>query len=301
MEEGKFNLEDDAAVQDFYEKVVMFTSMARSIAAVAANTTQESFGKPCEEPSVLNEPFHCTFNESQIYLARWLAANEYPADPNNCKGLELGNLTPPRPIRGSYTKGCLLGGRILNDGMVGHSQLNMFAGGSDLFRECMAEARRLKENPNDSEAHEAFTEAMKKFMYVWSQSSTCYRGQAAMLMMFVDSMAKYAGCEFQRPEVPEVAKTTLKQLSERFPDRGKVEGSETENGYTSRKIIREYRNDQVFREIVNDFNRKNDEKFLRDLYYHFDVFALHMPSFATFSERYPCTFVPIGENQNPTA
>jgi hypothetical protein len=42
-------------------------------------------------------------------------------------------------------------------------------------------------------------------------------------------------------------------------------------------------------------SQRNDKRFLEDLYYHFDVFALHMPSCAAFSERYDCSFVPIQE------
>jgi hypothetical protein len=128
---------------------------------------------------------------------------------------------------------------------------------------------------------------MKKFMYTWSQSSTVSRGGAAILMMLVDGMAKYAGCQLKRPEVPQEARLALQQLTERFPDKNKkVKGSETDTGYKVR--IRQF-----------DVPRKNDETWLQDLYYHYDVFALHMPSFAAFDERYKCEFVPLQAAETP--
>jgi hypothetical protein len=48
-----------------------------------------------------------------------------------------------------------------------------------------------------------------------------------------------------------------------------------------------------------DCERKNDEKWLQDFYYHYDVFALHMPSFKMFDERYKCEFVPLPANETP--
>jgi hypothetical protein len=295
IEQSNLNLEDDKAAQDFYKKVVMFTAVTRGAIAQVADklivADDNHFGKPMEIPP-LAEPFDATFNESQIYLARWLASDAYPSDLNNYEELKL----EAAPNAGkSSPLGCI----VEANGSIYHSFLNMLFSGSGLFKECMDEARRLRENPNDPkapkdpEAQKAFTEAMKKFMYTWSQSSTCERGQAAMLMMLVDSMAKYAGCEFQRPEIPEKVKTTLAELSKKFPDQEKIKGTETDNGYTAHIQPR------AWAEAPSaEIPRKNDEKWLQDFYYHPDVFALHMPSFAAFSERYPCTFIPIGGNQS---
>jgi hypothetical protein len=215
----------------------------------------------------------------------------YPANPyddSNPKGheaLKLGN----RKLKESD---CVFHENSLEyvlyvDGNVQHAPLNMLFIGSDLFKECMEEAKRLKENPNDSEALAAFTQAMKKFMYTWSQSSTCFRGQAAMLEMLVDSIAKYAGFELKRPEVPEAAQTALAQLTEKFPDNDpRKPGTETGTGYTVR--IR-----------GSNVPRKNDKKWLQDFFFHYDVFALHMPNFQTFDERYKCEFVPLQTAEPP--
>jgi hypothetical protein len=99
--------------------------------------------------------------------------------------------------------------------------------------------------------------------------------------------------------------TTLAQLTERFPDRGKIEGSETETNYTS-EVFEPYiltgnkKEDLIGKKMEGefyDYKRKKDEKWLQDFYYHYDVFALHIPSFAIFDALYPCTFVPIEGNE----
>ncbi|MDR0740773.1 MAG: hypothetical protein LBF34_03630 [Puniceicoccales bacterium] len=240
----------------------------------------------------IGEPFDISFSESQNYLARWLATDLYPLDPSQWDTLKLG-----QQANSDYQKRSQFGCAVRGNGYVDHSYLSMLHVGSGIFKECMEEAKRLKENQNDPEALAAFTQAIKKFMYTWSQSTTCDRGQAAMLMMLVDSMAKYAGCQLKRPEVPEEARTALAQLTERFPDSNKIEGSETETGYAVRTQRRNARGEKCGESI--DILRKNDEKWLQDLYYHYDVFALLMPSFAAFDERYKCEFVPLPTNETP--
>jgi hypothetical protein len=91
-----------------------------------------------------------------------------------------------------------------------------------------------------------------------------------MLMMLVDRMTKYAGCQLKCPEVPEVAKTTLSQLTQSFPDGDKIEGSETDTGYTVK--LRPYKSHTETRETkgrLYDVPRKNNEKWLQDFYYQY--------------------------------
>jgi hypothetical protein len=228
-----------------------------------------------------------TFSESQIYLARWLASDKYPSDPSQCESLQLG-----KQKENDYQRQSPFGCTVFGDGHIMHPAKSMISIGSGLFNECIEEAQHLRENPNNLEAQVAFTQAIKKFVYTWSQSTTYLRGQAAVLTILVDSIAKYAGFKLKRPEVPEEVRTTLRQLTERFPDKTpKVEGSETETGYTVQLNINGK---------DDEFNRKNDEKWLQDFFFHYDVFALHMPSFRRFDERYKLKLVPINPNEAPT-
>ncbi|MDR2371927.1 MAG: hypothetical protein LBD60_02145 [Puniceicoccales bacterium] len=238
-----------------------------------------------EYNSCVREQFNFIFSEPQSYLARWLAADSYPLDSSQWDALKLGQRTN-RAYQKQSPFGCVVNG----NGSVKHSHLSMLYVGSDIFKDIMKAAKHLKENPEDPEALAAFTQAIKKFMYTWSQSSTCHRGQAAILMMLVDSMAKYAGFQFKRPEVPDEARTALAQLAERFPDRDRVEGDETETTYAIQTEV----NGELMR-----WRRNKDEKWLQDLYYHCDVFALLMPSFEAFDERYLCEFVPLPTNETP--
>ncbi|MDR2371926.1 MAG: hypothetical protein LBD60_02140 [Puniceicoccales bacterium] len=290
LQRGKLDLSDNASVQAFFEKIVIFSTTARgAIAVVVGSPEAELFGHP-EYPAgdPLCEQFDLYFSESQIYLARWLTSDVYPTNPYNAnpegrETLKLGDMSP------KLIPPNQLGCRLYSAGGVAHAPLNMLFVGDSLFKECLEEAKRLKENPEDPEALAAFTQAMKKFMYTWSQSSTCRRGGAAVLAMLVDSMAKYAGFQLKRPEVPDEARTALARLTEEFPDRSrKVARSETGTGYSVGIL-------------GGEVPRKNDETWLKDFYYHYDVFALHMPSFKTFDERYPCEFVPIPTDETSAA
>jgi hypothetical protein len=339
FEHQVLDTDNDWEVRNFFEKIIQFSAIARgAIAAVTNSKNMEKFGMriepqygslrffqeqfeendiPYEESMLyplhpqtsddvenlktqlrydrsdqllglvkcIGEPFHITFSESQIYLARWLASDPDPSNPNQWDALKLGQLT-----NDSYQKESSFGCTVDGNGHVHHNSLNMLYVGNGIFKECMEGAKRLKEDPNDPEALAAFTQAIKKFMYTWSQSSTYSRGQAAMLMMFVDSIAKYAGFQLKRPEVPEETRTALAQLTERFPDRDKVEGDETETSYPV-PIEKEG-------ELIS-WERKKDEKWLQDLYYHYDVLALLMPSFEVFDKQYQCEFVPSPRNEPP--
>ncbi|MDR0740772.1 MAG: hypothetical protein LBF34_03625 [Puniceicoccales bacterium] len=274
LERDKLDLSNNAAVQAFWEKIVIFLATARNaVAMVAGSNNMQYFGIPMDE-GFLVESFHNIFSPAQVRLVHWLASKDYTTLPEDWEMLQPKNYTT------------VLETQVTDRGHIFHSKQNMLFIGNCIFKECMEEANHLKKNPSNPEALAAFTQAMKKFMYIWSQSSTCHRGQAAILAMLADSIVKYAGFQLKRPEIPEEVRIALAQLTERFPESGKVEGSETETGYT------------VWARGVN-FPRKKNEKWLQDLYYHCDVFALLMPSFEAFDERYKCEFVPIQTDETP--
>jgi hypothetical protein len=184
--------------ENLFKNIVKFCSMARAVIAdVTGSMKKEAFGTP--DLGGLGEPFYDTFSPAQVAFAREFAG----------KG-QLGELTS------------VLGGKLQVGGGIIHSWGNMLLMGGGLFREFHETTKYLRENPNDPKALEDFTKAAKNFIYAWAQSSTCERGQAAMLMMIIDSMAKYAGCQFMRPEVPEMAKTRLAELSEQIPDKQRI-------------------------------------------------------------------------------
>jgi hypothetical protein len=291
FKQDTLDLESHTAVQDFYIKIVMFIAAARGIiATVADSLCSEFFGEinllPLAEGG---ESFDAKFSKSQIYFTKWLASEYSEISPNKYLQKEALDtfsdveLRLPNIFKRAYRS--TLGCSMLENGFIIRTSLNMFFIGSVLFKECIEKANRLKETPNNPKARTAFTQAMKKFIYTWSQSSTCYRGQAAMLMMLVDSIAKYAGFKLKRPKTPQKVRAALAQLSERFPDTD-PRTNETDIGYTV--------------PIIGfDVERRKDEKWLQDFYYHYDVFAMHMPSFEVFDKRYPCEFVPLQENETP--
>jgi hypothetical protein len=296
FEQGELERIDGDAMKIFFKKMVMFVAIARAAIAIVVKSGG-LFGIPYDWTSdIARSPFDVIFSPAQIRFAQWITSDDYPTSPNETSfegkvalyeeakdpqnSLNLVK-NPEIAYRTSF------GERISKSGHIFHPIQSMFFVGSGVFRECMVTAKYLKETPDDSKALAAFTQAMKKFIYIWSQSATCWRGQAAMLMMLVDSIAKYASCKFKHPEVPEAAKIALAQLTQKFPDLGLIEGSETETDYVTYAIS--YFHDLHRREV----RRKKDEKFLQDFYYHYDVFAIHMTNFKRFNERYPCAFVPI--------
>jgi hypothetical protein len=264
LEQDRLDLEDDAAVQSFYEKIMMFAAIARNtIARVSMGPARGPlFGNPINQRENLCEFFGVTFSASQIHFARWLASDAYPIKPSIDE------------LLWNQDYYCPFGGTIGKGGNVYHSCLDMFYVGNRFFKECMVTAKRLKENPNDPEALIVFTLAMKKFMYTWSQSSTFWRGQAAILGMLVDSIAKYTGFQLKRPKVTKEARAVLMLLTKKFLNQIK---------------------------LAENPPQKNDETWLQDFYYHYDVFALHMPTFKKFDERYKCEFVPIGTDETVRA
>jgi hypothetical protein len=232
IERSELNLGDGAATQELFEKIVKFSSVARGAVAMVAEPQGKdvkNFGLPITN-FTLGEPFNKAFTKLQIAFARWLASNEYPTLPNDCQTLQLKQLYNSEM---AYINA--LGNEVLQHGFITHSYLNMMLRGSDIFRECIGEARRLKENPDDPEALAAFTQAMKKFMYTWSQSAICYRGQAAMLMMLVDSMAKYAGVQLKRPEVPENAQEMMQQIVNRAGEEIKTLEAKIQKGLSDQE------------------------------------------------------------------
>jgi hypothetical protein len=159
LEHGQLDLTDNAAVQAFFEKIVIFSATARgTIAAVAGSDNTYKFGNPVDPnipDNILTERFSNFFSESQTYLARWLTSDVYPASPydSNPEGheaLKLGD----RNLKES--DGILhenqLGYGLDSLGNVQHAAKNMLFIGDGLFKECMEEAKRLKENPDDPEA-----------------------------------------------------------------------------------------------------------------------------------------------------
>jgi hypothetical protein len=301
LNSGELKLADDESVQAFFRKVMTFSAVARGVVAVAANPDSQdssyfgyafnSFDERVDKRGVkanqMKDPFGADFSLSQATFVRWLISDEYP-NPDACLSLQPGKSSIPSVSE----SGCSLDG----DGNVTHAAISMLIIGENLFAECIETAKYLKENPDNQEALAAFTLAMKKFIYAWSQSSTFYRGQAAILEMLVDGIAKYAGFQIKQPEIPEAAKTALRQLTHKFPDMDpRVEGSKTSMGYTVQVEL------FYTKGKPQNVKRKNDEKFLNDIYNHPDVFALLMPSFERFAELYQCTFVPIREAATPAA
>ncbi|MDR0418008.1 MAG: hypothetical protein LBH08_01050 [Puniceicoccales bacterium] len=214
------NKSDKADLQDFYERIVMFCATARGvIAQVADSEDMDYFGLPVKNCNTcLVESFSNTFNPAQIYFAHLVASENDHTNPENGKTFQ------PKEHETS------LGSKITEYGHIFHSKKNMMLVGGDLFRECIETAKYLKENPNNQQARTNFTQALKKFIYVWSHSSTFKRGQAAVLEILIDGLAKFTGSQVKRPEVQEKEKTVLTQLNETFPDAGNII-SKTETSY----------------------------------------------------------------------
>jgi hypothetical protein len=231
--------------ENLFENIVKFCSMARAVIAdVTGSEHCEHFGQPStvEDNHGIPEAFERQFTPAQNALCLELSGGQFNGD-SECISV--------------------LNASLCKSGEIIHSAGNMLFMGGGLFKELHETAKYLRDNPNNPKALEDFTKAAKNFIYAWAQSSTCNRGQAAMLMMIIDGMAKYAGCKFVRPEVPEMAKTRLAELSEQIP---------TEN---------------------RNAEHKTSEIFLQDFYRNPDVPALYAQSFGRFDETYQCTFVPI--------
>jgi hypothetical protein len=117
------------------------------------------------------------------------------------------------------------------------------------------------------------------------------------LEIAIDSIAKYAGCRFKQPEIPEGQKNKLKYLSDNIPDPESWSRDDKER--KTYEVRGMFYDDGSDKPKAYTSNRRDNERFLDDIYRHYDVFALLMPSYERFAELYQCTLVPIHEAATP--